>query len=161
MRSSCISWAERADLFRRTLKWGITVWNNVFMLLFYASLYVLWLALENVRMYDHLYTITHIQAVCEKCGCVAFPGAHHESVSRSVWTVCQKEITGGKTWSPVSLCAFLLKPRMQVGLIFPCCSSSVFTCICIRVLLSKSTEKRKPFFTEDRVERRKMILLIV
>lgn len=95
MLSSCISWAETTNLLRRTLKWGITVWSNSFKSLFSASVYAPWLALENIH------TVTHIQAIYEKCGYVVFPRACHGSVSKSVWTVCQKQVTGRKTWSPV------------------------------------------------------------
>lgn len=125
------------------------------MSLFNGSSYMLWLALENIHMY-----ITRIQAVCEKCGCVVFPRAHHESVCKSV-QCARREITDRKTWSPVSLYAFPLKLRIQVGLTFRRYSSSIFICAHIRVLLNRKERKGKCVFTEYRVGRSKMILLLV
>lgn len=140
---SFISWAERANLFRWILNWDIAVWNNIFMSLFMASM----LALEKHG---------HIQDVCEECGCVAFTRACHESVSKSVWTVCWKDHRQEETRNPVSL--YALKLGMQTGLIFACCSSLVFS---IRGCWTHQQKGKQYVFTEGRVERRKMFPLII
>lgn len=69
-----------------------------------------------------------------------FPRAHHESVCKSVQCV-RREITDRKTWSPVSLYAFPLKLRIEVGLTFRRYSSSIFICAHIRVLLNRKERK--------------------
>lgn len=154
MLSSCISWAERANLFRRTQVRHYCLkqcFHVPFQCLFVCSMFSFWKCMHVrspiYRPFVRRVDVWHFQERVTS------------QRANSVWTVCQKEITGQKTWSPVSLYAFPLKLRMQVGLIFPCCNSSVFTCT--RVLLNKSAERKKYVFTEDGVERSKIILLIV
>lgn len=89
-----------------------------------------------------------------------FSRACHGSVSKSVSTVCQKEIIGRKAWSPVSFYAFP-ELRVQVGSAFPCYASSVFTGARIRLLWNTSAKRIKFVFIEGRVEKSKVNLLIV